>query len=319
MHIILVGYYSLADGFESFTSFFEKRYKKHRPKITFIAGSQHTFQSLLQTLQKTKFGILLLWNNSYLDKPFLDRISRKTRMPILAFNWDPIYNPSSLPCWMKRRRIIAKASQALSRYITVNPLESQDLGAVYCPPGFNPDISKPLKDKAYRHDVSLVCTDLYTDPIWDLQKIPRKKLVDGLIASGVDFALYGPSKLVERFPEYKPFYQGFVPYEQCPRVFTNSKINLCTHAVSIDGYFSERLPQIAACGGVIATDVRVGFGFIAGEDYILLDENDFVEQILGVLGDKASLRRMSSRALSKSSNLTWKRLCDEIVEFSNNF
>jgi hypothetical protein len=319
MHIILIGYYLLADGFGSFASFFEKRYKKLRPKITFIAGSRHTFESLLQTLQETRFGIVLLWNNFYLDKSFLDRVSKQTRMPILAFNWDPVYNPSSLPCWSKKRKTIANASQAVSRYITVNPLEAQELGAIYCPPGFNPDISKPLKDKSYRHDVSLVCTNLYTDTVWDLQRIPRKKLVDALIASGVDFALYGPSNLVETFPQYKPFYHGFVPYEQCSRVFTNSKINLCTHAVSIDGYFSERLPQIAACGGVIATDVRVGFGFVAGEDYILLDKNDFVEQILGALNDNASLRRMSSRALSKSSNLTWKRLCDEIVDFSRNF
>ena len=129
----------------------------------------------------------------------------------------------------------------------------------------------------------------------------------------IDFLIFGPQKFKSLYPKS---YRGFLNYKDCNKVFYNSKINICIQAVSIDGYLSERVPQVFASGGLVLIDSKIGYGFEEGEDYILIDENNPLKQIKSLLKDPKKMKKIRENALKKSHCLKWDKLFNIVKNIS---
>lgn len=327
VHLLVVGYYYLADGFLAFAEVARAR----GCRISFFPLLQYTNEGvdyqtdILQMIDNDTTGVqfnyirepgsidvVLWWGQVGRLTPELAKVI-KAKCQLVHFNWDPTYLDIDLDKWNRDRALIEQQAGLFDQYITVNPLEychviGLNQRARYCPPGFNPNLHQPSPDPAFECDISFVGTTLYIDDIWpsERQRFNRGRLLDQLHhESDIDLRVYGTQVLAK----YGDRYRGFIPYPETPKVFYNSKINICLHAITINGYFSERLPQIIGCGGgILLTDTEVGHGLVAGEDYVLINPEDPVGQIRGLLSDDAGRREMAERAYRKSQVLTWDNL-----------
>ena len=91
---------------------------------------------------------------------------------------------------------------------------------------------------------------------------------------------------------YPDVYKGYISYKDAYLVFSNSLINLNISPVAdsltckLDGkkcyYFSERLPQILACKGLMVCDQNFGKLLIENSDYIKLEKE---EDIISIVND----------------------------------
>lgn len=126
--------------------------------------------------------------------------------------------------------------------------------AQFLAPAFNPELHCPLIDPNFHCDVSLVATALYDNPE---ALISRKALCDALeAAEDIDFHLYGPEHFQQSYPRS---YRGWASIENNVKVFSNSRINLCTHVINAKGYINERCVLIAGAGGLLLVDPVQGF------------------------------------------------------------
>ena len=343
VHLLVVGYYHLADGFLAFAEL--ARARGHRvsffPLLHYANEGVDYQTDLLRLLDdptaEVQFDyhrepgsveVVIWWGQVGRLTPTL-ATTVKARCRLVHFNWDPTYLDVDHEKWNRDRATAERQVDLFDSYLTVNPLEYRCLSKLvadrargshrttrvcYCPPGFNPNLHKPTPDPAFVCDVSFVGTNLYTDDLWptERQRFNRGRLLDLLHQEpDLDLRVYGTSVLAK----YGDRYKGFIQYAETPKVFYNSKVNICLHAITINGYFSERLPQIIGCGGgVVLTDTEVGHGLVAGEDYVLIDPEDPVGQIRRWLTDDEGRRAMAERAYRKSRALTWDNLVNLVCE-----
>ena len=156
---------------------------------------------------------------------------------------------------------------------------------------------------------------MYEDEnIWPkrFQKYNRGTLLDLINNSELNFKVYGPSWLKERFPGS---YVSEMRYDQTHLVFSNSLVNISVNCVSIDGYFSERVPQIIASRGIVYTDNHLGCGFIEGIDYILIDRDDPIKQLKTLIGDKSKVKQIQNSSFNKRTNISWDRFKGIIIKY----
>jgi len=304
-NILIVGYYHLSDGFlaaakammerGNTVSFFPMyRYRQD------VVDSRNDYVDLL--IEATRGANVVLWwyHPDNLSVEEVTRVITVGGKKHVHFNWD-IRHPSS-----KRETILAM----MDLNLTVNPLELTVYPEFrFCPPGFHPSTHYRSPDPNYRCDVSIVCTNLYEDDEWPqrYQRCPRKVLVDQLDAHPtIIFHLYGPVKFQARYPKS---YRGSIPYNESRLVFSNSQLNLCLNCTSIDGYISERVPLVMACGGVVYADSQIGLGAADGRDYVLVDARDPLRHIEALLQRPDELAAIGcSAAKFAAERLTWANL-----------
>jgi hypothetical protein len=170
------------------------------------------------------------------------------------------------------------------------------LNICYAPPGFNVNISKYEYDENYKCDISIVCTNMYNNTSEfpdESTNITRYSIVDKLYENRdkINFHIYGLERFKIIYPEC---YKGFINYHNCNKVFSNSKINLSIHPLikelngtnSKEEYFSERLPQILGCKGLLMTNSLFTDKLIRDEDYIHINnEIDWYEKIISIINN----------------------------------
>ena len=147
-----------------------------------------------------------------------------------------------------------------------------------------------IYDPAYECDVSIVCTNLYMDfNVFPREHVHvhRKELIDLLYLhrSELTFHIYGPPDFKEMYPEC---YRGSIAYSECPKVFANSKINLCIHATSHNNYddflyYSERLPQIMGSNGLVYCETEYHTPLVPDHNYVLANPQDPLGQIKEII------------------------------------
>lgn len=334
MRISILGYYHLADGYLSFA---EEAKKDHEVSFFPFMSYLHDKLPIVETLRKflkneldektTYFyenmvipknepDVLLIWITANDVSQIIIDTREFFSGKIYIHNWDPNYTEIEHPHWHSQKEALFNSAKQADCVFTVNPLEVKfyernGINAKHCYSGFSEKYSYPVEDEEYKCDVSAVITNLYTDGIWDLnkQKINRKELLDQLYEDkSINLKIYGLPNIESHYPDS---YVRQIPYKECHKVFSNSKINLCVHAISIDNYLSERAPQIIGSGGLLYTDNEIGLDFIPGEDYVLVNSDPY-QQIKDLLQSESEIKRISQNGYSKKSSINWNQLLNLI-------
>lgn len=265
-----------------------------------------------------KPDIILFWCMA-ISVEGLEYIRKKHEKIIFAFfSWDDPHNWS-----VSTNQLPEKAKNIDIAFPTCETscgwyIQHGTKRAIFLPPAFDPVIHFTQEDMNFKCQVSFCITNLYQNE--KRQKIPRKKLIDAIIADGtIDFRLYGPKHLADLYPKH---YKGFVDYNQTRRIFANSMINLCTHIVGDSyKYINERCVLIAGCGGTLLVDPVPGIEtlFTPGTECILMDESHPVKQIKGLLKDPLKLkmigRNAQKRALREYTYSIWAEKIHKELQF----
>jgi hypothetical protein len=335
--LLIIGYYHLADGFRTCANYLEKDYTIYFfPLCHFIDNKYDIRQELIsyvngQTCRHYECGlqqgnppidIILFWNFRYFIEnhekfDMVVDLRNKADHPVLylCYNWDPWPPNAEIPC-LKMAFI-----QLMDTYLTCDGQEIRTLKetgvrtCVYCPAGFDPVVTRYIDNPAYRCDVSIVCTNLYESfDIFPREcvRVHRKELVDLLYANRNTLVLniYGPPCFVERYPDC---YMGYVAYTDCPKVFSNSKVNLCIHATSCTSdqtyiYFSERLPQILGSQGLLFCETVYDHLLIPNVNYVLANPVNTLGQIREIIHnyDAPKYRQIRQKGYDLAmQSLTW--------------
>ena len=253
---------------------------------------------------------------------FENIISNITNINHLLFNWDDPYNRSVCDLFNKAKYfyIVYVTSEENLGYYTNNSAHK----AVYLLPGYNPLIHYPINSNFYPSnninpyicDVSFCCTNLYDDYTYSNQYINRKKLIDDLYEAQKKFNfklnLYG-TKVLNIYPLS---YKGYIPYDETNMVYNYSKINLCTHVQqNAYKYINERTIQILGSGGLLLIDKVDGLEQILtpNEDCIILDKNNYVEQIINILKNYDNFISIKHNGYNKSLQYTWNEWAKKII------
>jgi spore maturation protein CgeB len=156
-----------------------------------------------------------------------------------------------------------------------------DDDVLFFPAGYSPNTTYDQFSPEYECDVSFVGTNLYTGSNFPNQTINRKQVLDLIYADpSIKLHVYGTEKFRYVYPNS---YRGFIPYSQCYRVFSSSKINLNISPVldtpvsfknSGFVYYSERLPQILGSNGVLLCNNDLSPLLLPGIHYIYIKSLD---------------------------------------------
>ena len=125
---------------------------------------------------------------------------------------------------------------------------------------------------------------------------------------------------------YPDCYKGYVSYENCPKVFSNSKINLCLHATSFNNYgsyiyYSERLPQILGSHGLLYCETEYQHLLIPNVNYILADPHDPIGQIKEIIEHYHDPKYQEIRNKGYElalRQMTWETLRQKVSYIYNN-
>lgn len=347
--LLLVGYYHLADGFKTCANYLSKDYDvEFFPLLAYNNLKLNIEDGLINCINgkepkdkvdypipcsfRNKIDVVLLWYHSYFSdnaNRFLmfESIRKQCHADVkfVGYSWDPIL-PGDEVSPIKLQLI-----SSLDYYLTgdnaeIIALKNNGLANIhYCPSGFDPKVSYNIKDEHYACDVSIVCSNLYNNTkLFPLEhtRLNRKVLVDLIYKNRdhIKFNIYGPKFLSELYPDC---YRGFIPYVNCPRVFANSKINLCIHAVSYNSegsnlYFSERLPQILGSKGLLYCETEYKHLLKSGENYVLADISDPLTQIKNILNNYDQYQSIIEKGHQLSLDyFTWDAFRMKLSELFN--
>jgi hypothetical protein len=296
MNLLIIGYCSLDDGF----LYGSKALKKLGYTIYFFPYYNYILDNiedrdniLIKFITDNKINICLWWNNKINSENIKKKIYKIMDHVFSCFEKEIYY---------------------FNNYINIS----------YCPPGFDKDISYYFYDKDYECDVSIVCTNLYDDKnIFPSNSttLNRYTIVNKIYENRdkIKFHFYGPECFKDIYPEC---YKGYIRYEDCYKVFSNSKINLSIHALSKElntsnsnkVYFSERVPQILGCKGLLMTNTLFKSRLVNNVHYIYVNENSFYDKIINILNDNKSYDEIRNNGyLSGLKYYQWNNWAENIV------
>ena len=317
-NILIIGYCHLADGF----LYGSKALEKLNYKIFFFSYFSYVMDKienrdeiLLDKIKEYDIDICIWWNNSVKYENYNKIINSNIKH--YFFNWDPfLYNYEKYDCNVWKERIDEKKlyyplmNHVFSCFEAEIDFFKNSLSISYLPPGFDINISKYIFDKEYECDISIVCTNLYNN----LSEFPDKStnitrydIVDKLYENRdiIKFHIYGPEKFKNLYPEC---YKGSISYDDCNKVFSNSKINLSIHPLvkelnndnSKEEYFSERVPQILGSKGLLLSNSLFTDKLLNGIDYIYINnEMDWYGKILDIIKNTSEYDEIRNNGYEK--------------------
>lgn len=232
---------------------------------------------------------VMLWWNWECPSNILHKLKNNTHNILhCLFNWDHPYCLSELDN-KKNRQITSKniwdicfvsGDCKLDDYINSGSKESYYLRMFA-----DEETHFPEKDKKYECDVSIVCTSMYdNETMYPDTIVSRKEIITNLIEANINVKIYGPESLKELFPNN---YVHFTHFMDNHKVFSNSKINLCTHVTNGNKYFNERVGTILSSGGLLFCDKVDGIDKVLTneENCIFIDPNNYVNQVKDILAN----------------------------------
>ena len=351
--ILLVGYYCYEDGYLAGGKALEDLgnevaffplidFKNQKGNIQDLINIINGVDDIEKSYQKYKndtpnksCDIALWWHSSaHLSIDLLTRLKNETRCKYIQLNWDASWcDKNKGKYWNDNLLLQSMELFFFDKVLTCNSNIIKYLQKkthipqkiIHFNAGFNKDISYYSENENYKCDISIICTSLYEDlKLWENTKICRKDLVDAIYSmEDIDFHFYGPENFKDKYPRA---YKEFIPYKECYKVFSNSKINLNISPVgdslndNIDGeqlaYMSERAPQILACKGLMICDTNLAPLLIPDKDYIKIDNiQNFIELIPEILNNDEKYNKIRENGYNKAmSHLQWKDILVEIVK-----
>jgi hypothetical protein len=306
MNILLIGYCNLSDGF-LYASKALERYNHNIhffPYLNYKMDNNNNYFNDFEEIIKEKNINMCLWWNNMISYDEINKMLNKNLINIL-FNWDPFlynYEKYNTNNWIDRIENKKKIYPLMNYIFSCFEKEIiffNNLPIYYNPPGFDKNASKYIKNDDYKCDVSFILTNLYNDnnefPI-DATNINRFDIVNKIYENreNIHFHIYGPEYFKDIYPDC---YKGFIKYDDCYKVFSNSKINLSIHPIiyelnkeySTQEYFSERVPQILGCKGLLMTNSNLNHCLKKYEDYIHIDKDiDYIDLIKNITNENNS-------------------------------
>jgi hypothetical protein len=340
MNILIIGYCHLDDGFLYAAKALEKLNYKifFFPYLNYVMDKiENRDEILIEKIKKDNINICLWWNNSIKFDNFKKILNKNNNIKNYLFNWDPfLYNYEKYNCIIWKERIYEKdMSYPLMDHIfscfesEINYFKNK-LPITYTPPGFDLNISKYVFDENYICDISIVCTNFYKNIIEfpnETTNITRYEIVDKLYENrnNIKFHIYGPENFKNIYPEC---YKGFIKYQECNKVFSNSKINLSIHPMvnelstnySKEEYFSERVPQILGCKGLLVTNSNLNNKLKKNKDYIYIDNDiDWYSKLLHIIKNSEKYNYIRNNGYNKAyKNYQWDNWAEKISSVINN-
>jgi hypothetical protein len=352
--ILLVGCYGYADGYLAggkaitelghYVGFFplydfQNQKGNIQDIINILNGVDNLGKSYINYKNDTPtepFDLCIWWHNStILSINQWNKIKSKTLCKFIQLDWDAgACDKSKQIHWTnayKNKLIglkIFDSIYACNANIIKMLRDSKENTSCYIDhfnPGYHPSTSFYDLDDKYKCDVSIICTNLYEDMnLWENTKICRKSLVDEIYKrNDINFHLYGPEQFKKQYPKA---YKGFIKYDDCYKVFSNSKINLNISPVGnilngiVDGkmcsYMSERAPQILACKGLMACDTELSPLLIHEEDYIRVDDiPNFMKKLDDIINNSEKYDLIRGNGFKKGDEfLKWKNTFEKIID-----
>lgn len=349
MKILFLGYYYYQDGYYSAGEHIRKDYdfaffpfikwlnkSRNISEVLDLINGTHNHKNLVNnypqyfdTNPKNRADIVIFWHNKpYIDTNEMNILKKNTNQKtnFILVDWDSIVlNNNRWYIEIEKRMsginffdTIYVCSPSLVNCYKTN-YKYDNIKHFY--PGFNPKLSYYIKDSSYDCDVSIICTNLYEDlDYWSTTKISRKQLVDSIYKDkSIKFHFYGPEKFKELYPDS---YKGFITYNDCKKVFSNSKINLNISPVGdavnceINGvkkhYFSERCPQILGCKGLMMCETDLEPFLLNNKHYIMIDSiDDAIIKIKDVIRNNNKYDVIRKNGYDYAINkLLWKNVLD---------
>jgi hypothetical protein len=273
--------------------------------------------ALISFIKNIDPAVMLWWNWECEKEVLLELKKRTLNILHILFNWD---HPFCLSHWDNNynRKIISKniwdicfltGDCKLDEYIKSGSEESYYLRMFA-----DEEIHFPEIDKSFECDVSIVCTNLYDDK----EKFPnnitnRREVLSNIINHGFNVHIYGPEHLRDIFPNQ---YKGFSNFLTNNKVFYNSKINLCTHVDNGYKYCNERVGTILSSGGLMMCDKVDGIETILTnyKDFILIDENNYIEQIRDILNNYDKYSHIKENAVITARNKFSPKFWSEFID-----
>jgi len=338
-NLLIIGYCHLADGF----LYASKALENKEVTIFFFPYFSYIMDNILekdeiliQFIEKNNIDICLWWNNSIKSESIIYIKSALSKKTHILFNWDPAlyeYEKYNALCWKERIDekhkifpLMDKVLTCFEKEIMVFKKIDPNFPIYYNPPGFDPLISKYEYDENYICDISIVSTNLYhynAEFPPESTNISRYEIVNKLYEnrSEIKFHFYGPERFRDLYPDC---YKGFIKYDECNKVFSNSKINLSIHPMIYElnsqeksnaEYFSERVPQILGCSGLLMTNSYFSQILKKNEDYIYIDKNnDWFEKIIDIVSNSEKYDNVRKSGFEKAlENYQWSNWAETII------
>ena len=336
-NILMIGYCHLADGFLGGARAFEKMgfTITFFPYYSYIMDKREDKETDIISIIKDKnINICLWWCNAVSESScsFIMNHLKEHAINVIHifYNFDPFlyeYEKYNSFFWKPLIENKKEVYPCMNYIFTCFEKEIQyfsSLPIYYAPPGFDTSISFYEENKDFECDISIVCTTLYDsfeEHPFDAVSLSRWEVVHTLYTNRhlYTFHIYGPEKFKTLFPEC---YRGFISYNDSRKVFSNSKINLSIHTLtkelhkdySTSEYFSERVPQILGCRGLLATNSFLSHLLKPNRDYIFLDENWF-SSILNIIQSSMKYDIIRNNGYKIASQYyTWNNWSNSIIQ-----
>lgn len=325
--ILITSYYGLKDSLLSAAKAFTKlgfrvidyqlyRYSKdeHDKKPNYV-------EDMIE-LVNTINPIFILWWYIGIPASDLKVIRDKTNTQHVLFNWDDPFDWITNQINEKAQYIddaFVTCNSSLQRYISAGCKRSH-----FLLPAYDPEINHIIFDDSMYHDyecdISICCTNLYTDVIYNDQYVNRKILIDNIYENqakyGYKFYLYGPEWLCNVYPKS---YRKRLNHDELNIVFNKSKINICTHVCNTNMYLNERAILILGSGGLLFIDNIDGIRNILSEnECVIFNKDDYLDKIVEILKDYDKYYIIRHNGHKKSKAFTYdvwaKRIANNITK-----
>tara|TARA_Y100000741_G_C18260467_1_gene560358 strand:- start:3023 stop:4021 length:999 start_codon:yes stop_codon:yes gene_type:complete len=306
-NILVLGYYHDADGYLAFTDIL-RNYCNNVIFFPYIHYYNHHKNDLIQIIEKelitNNIKFIFFWHNIdtiTLHMPFLielGKLKNKLNIKLFNFNWDPDYKHTNF-----------NYNPNIFDYIfTSNPFlikNKTNYNIFYT--GFNENTSYYKFDSKYLCDVSFIGTNLYNNNEWENNEFNREKILDTIIQNKeIKLSIYGTQNIA--LEKYKPFYKGFINYNKSYIVYSNSLF--CLNISPLNNiefnsfyYYSERLPQILACGSIMISNNNFGKLLIPNVDYIHVTDLSTLNDIIIEFKNNPEKREKMIKNYKKKINL----------------
>jgi hypothetical protein len=268
-----------------------------------IKNGNELYETIISFIKNIDPNTILWWNWE-LEENIIKKIKENTTNIIhCLFNWD---HPFCLSEWdnTKNRKISSKNIWDIC-FVTGKSkfqdyLNSGSKECYYLRMFADNEVHFYEKDDKYKCDVSIVCTQFYDDKnIFPKTIVSREKILKDLIKENIDVRIYGPEHLKKKFPNN---YHGFVHFLDNHKVFSNSKINLCTHVEDGYKYCNERVGTILSSGGLLFCDKVYGIDKILSDknDCIFIEPGNHISQVKNILQNYDKYEHIKQNGLKKA-------------------
>ena len=339
MNILIIGYYGFEDGYYAYGKHFQNYFKtvSFFPLIecrdstknnttsiadidTVISGhdfNKNVYSKKLINHNVPKNVVLIAHNNDMLASlkinntlviEYIYSLKKKFDFQLIQVNWDPIINNAN-------NNIINFFDKSFCSDPSLLPLYKN---VRFFQAGYSTDTSFYKEDTDYKCDVSFIGTNLYENPIFPNQILNRKQIIDLLYSDkSIKLHIYGPKFLGDRYPDS---YKGFIPYKDCYKVFSNSKISLnISPLINVKTgdklYYSERLPQILACDSVMLCNNDLSPMLIPNEHYLHINDiNELLPSIKHFLSNTAFQEKIKKNVTKIKDTFNYKNIITDICK-----